>query len=289
MEDGFSLRDSTVGIVGLGLMGGSLAMSLKGKCGHIIGFETHHPTLEQAHSRGIIDHARPDLQSLSREKKEVDLLILATPVPTIIEILQRLPSTIRHPCIVMDIGSTKRDILQAMSGLPGNFDPIGGHPICGKEKLGLDHAEVNLYRNAPFVVTPLERTSNRSKSAARQVISAIGANCLEMTAGEHDRILASTSHLPFLISSSFARSTPREYASLIGPGFRSASRLADTPSQMMMGILQSNRDNIIGAIKTFRESLNAIESALQMEDYPQLEMILDQSRATYRSMTNIDY
>jgi prephenate dehydrogenase len=293
MEDGFSLRESTIGIIGLGLMGGSLAMGLKGKCARLIGFDSHPPTLELALSKNIIDHAEA-IESAGRVGRspyrdqifqKIDVLILATPVPTIINTLQQLPSLISHPCIVMDMGSTKRDTLRVMLALPDNFDPIGGHPICGKEKLGLENADESLYQGAPFVITSLERTSKTAKSAARQIISAVGANLVEMTAEEHDRILASTSHMPFLLSSALARSTPQEFASLIGPGFRSTARLAGTPSHMMVGILKSNRDNVLNAIHSFRVSLDEIESALQNENYPELQTILNESRKTYPVLT----
>jgi prephenate dehydrogenase len=105
-----------------------------------------------------------------------------------------------------------------------------------------------------------------------------------MTAEEHDRIIASTSHLPFLISSALAHSTPMEFASLVGSGYRSTTRLAGTPSQMMMGILKSNRDNILKTIRTFRNSLDEVESALQDEDYSQLELFLNRSRTSYHSI-----
>jgi len=289
MEDDFSLGDSTIGIFGLGLMGGSLAMNLKGRCARLVGFDSHLPTLELALSKKIIDHAEtlspPPLQGEGLGVR-ADLLILATPVPSILNLIQQLPSLISAPCIVMDIGSTKRDIVQAMSALPDNFDPIGGHPICGKEKLGLENADPNLYQNAPFVLTPLERTSWRAKSAAQQILSAIGANCIETTAEEHDRILAFTSHVPFLIASSLVRSTPHEFSPLIGPGFRSTSRLAGTPSHMMMGILKSNRDNVLKAIHNFRSSLERIESALQDENHDVLENILNQSQSDYLALVD---
>ena len=288
MEDGFSLalRDSTVGIFGLGLMGGSLAMSLKGHCAHLIGFDSHLPTLELALSKNIIDEAGSNSPLLTGERLGVrfDLLILATPVPSILYLLQQLPFLISSPCIVMDIGSTKRDILQAMSSLPENFDPIGGHPICGKEKLGLENAEANLYQNAPFVITSLTRTTQIAKSAAQQIVSAIGANLIEMTAQEHDHILASTSHLPYLLASTLSHSTPHDFAPLIGPGFRSTSRLAGTPSHMMMGILKSNRENVLKAIHSFRNSLTEFESALQDENYTELESLLNQSRNLYQQV-----
>jgi prephenate dehydrogenase len=99
---------------------------------------------------------------------ELDVLILATPVPSIINYLHQLQNTNYHlPLTILDLGSTKRDILQAMSALPENFDPIGGHPICGREKLGLENADPNLYRDAPFVITPLERTTQRRNTHCR--------------------------------------------------------------------------------------------------------------------------
>jgi len=289
MEDDFALSDSTVGIIGLGLMGGSLAMRLKGQCARLIGFDSHPATLELALSKNIVDCAEtvfPHPQPLSQGARGVDILILATPVPSILNLIYQLPSLISHPCIVMDIGSTKRDILQAMSALPDNFDPIGGHPICGKEKLGFENADANLYQNAPFVITPLERTTRHALRIAHQIISAIGANRIEMTADDHDRILATTSHLPFILASALARSTPHEYSHFIGSGFRSAARLAGTPTSMAMGILKSNKDNILTAIQTFRTSLNEFESALQIENYTQLESLLDQSRSSYRAITD---
>lgn len=268
-------------------------MSLKGHCARLIGFDSDLSTLELALSKNIIDQVFNSALSggssseayRDPQSKRIDLLILATPVSTIINILQQLPSLIENPCIVMDIGSTKRDIVQAMSTLPENFDPIGGHPICGKEKLGLENADANLYENAPFVITPLERTTARAKSIAKQIISTIGAKCVEINAEEHDRILASTSHLPFLISSSLASSTPREYSSFIGSGFRSTSRIAATPTSMMLGVLKSNRDNILNSIQQFHTSLYEIESALQAEEYNKLENILNGSRNSYLSLT----
>ncbi len=287
MEDGFSLKNSCIGIIGLGLMGGSLAMRLKGKCARLIGFDSHPPTLELALSKGIIDHSESDSANFPAQ---VDILILATPVPSILETLHQISITNhqlpKHPCVIMDIGSTKRDILQAMTTLPENFDPIGGHPICGKEKLGLENADVNLYQNAPFIVTPLERTTERAKSAAGQIISAIGADLVEMSANEHDNILASTSHLPFLLSSAFAHTTPQEFAPFIGPGFRSTSRLAGTPAHMMLGILKSNRDNVLNAIQSFRNSLDEIEIVLREEKYAELENLLNQACLNYYSITD---
>ncbi|HSK88406.1 MAG TPA: prephenate dehydrogenase/arogenate dehydrogenase family protein [Anaerolineales bacterium] len=281
MEDGFRLQDARIAIIGLGLMGGSLALALKGKCAALYGIDAQPATLELALAKKIVDQADSDPVKLL---PQADLVILATPVPAILDVIQKLPELTEGPCIVLDLGSTKRDIVQAMSALPERFDPIGGHPICGKEKLGLENAAANLYQAAPFVITALERTTGRAKSAAAQVIATIGAHLIEMAAEDHDRILASTSHLPFLLSSALALSTPQEFGSFVGTGFKSTSRLAGTPAHMTMGILKTNRENVLNAIQAFRNSLDQIEAALESENYPQLERTLNQSRAAYQSL-----
>jgi prephenate dehydrogenase len=264
-------------------MGGSLALALRGKCAALYGIDSDGATLQLAVDKGIVDQADTDIVKLL---SQADLIILATPVPAIIDIVQKLSLLIKGSCVVLDLGSTKKDIVQAMSGLPQNFDPIGGHPICGKEKLGFENADANLFRGAPFVVTALERTTPKAKSAVREIVSTIGARFIEMDAEEHDRILASTSHLPFLLSSALALCTPKEFSSFVGTGFKSTSRLAGTPAHMTMGILQSNRENILHGIQVFRHSLHELESALHDENYVQLELLLNQSRSAYQSLVS---
>lgn len=281
MEAGFRLRDSKIAIVGLGLMGGSLALALKGKCAALYGIDSDRATLELARANQIVDEAD---SNPARLLPEADLVVLATPVPAIIDFIETLPSFLQDPCILLDLGSTKSDILRAMAALPANFDPVGGHPICGKEKLGLQNAEAGLFESAPFVITPLSRTTLRAREAAERIVAAVDARLIEMSAEEHDRALAFTSHFPFLLSAALALSTPAEYTTLIGTGFRSTSRLAGTPSHMTLGILQSNRENILHAIQAFRHSLDQIESAMSTPDYRQLELILNQSHSAYRSL-----
>ncbi|HCK66293.1 MAG TPA: hypothetical protein DHW49_08495 [Anaerolineae bacterium] len=282
MEDGFRLGNAKIGIIGLGLMGGSLAKALKGKCESLFGFDTHLPTLQLATATQTVHYASSDFSSLSK----INVLILATPVNIILDIIPRLPSFIKQNCILIDLGSTKKLIIESMNQLPENFEIIGAHPICGKEKLGLENADANLYQSAQFIITPLERTTSIAKSAVTQIISAIGANCIEMSAEAHDHALAFTSHLPFLLSSALAKTLPKEFANFIGPGFRSASRLAGTPSHMMLGILGSNKENVLNAIRVFRNSLSEIEENLQNENYVQLEKILHQSQSAYQEIVN---
>ena len=281
-DDDFFLARSKIAILGLGLMGGSLALGLRGKCAALYGIDSHHATLELALSQNIVDYADSDPANLL---PEADLVILSAPVPAILTLLEKLPALTPNPCIVMDTGSTKRRIVESMSRLPERFDPIGGHPICGKEKLSLANAERTLYYAAPFLLTPLERTSPRALSAAHQIIEAVGAKATALDATDHDRILASTSHLPFLLSSALALATPKDAAAFIGPGYKSTSRLAGTSPSMMLGVLQSNRENVLNALSEIQEQLAEIKTALMSNDDSKLESILNEAQKKYQSLT----
>ena len=281
-DDDFFLARSKIAILGLGLMGGSLALGLRGKCAALYGIDSHHATLELALSQNIVDYADSDPANLL---PEADLVILSAPVPAILTLLEKLPALTPNPCIVMDTGSTKRRIVESMSRLPERFDPIGGHPICGKENLSLANAERTLYYAAPFLLTPLERTSPRALSAAYQIIEAIGAKATTLDATDHDRILASTSHLPFLLASALALATPKDAAAFIGPGYKSTSRLAGTSPSMMLGVLQSNRENVLNALSEIQEQLAEIKTALMSNDDSKLESILNEAQKKYQSLT----
>lgn len=279
----FHLQESTIAIVGLGLMGGSMALALKGHCSRLIGIDPDSAALELALRQNIVDQADSDPAKLL---PQAHLVILAAPVPAILTLLEQLPNFTPNPCIVLDLGSTKRAIVEKMESLPERFDPIGGHPICGKEKLTLVHAERTLYYAAPFILTPLARATPRARSAADQILAALGATRILLDPADHDRILASTSHLPFLLSSALALAAPVECAPLIGPGFRSTSRLAGTPSSMMMGILQTNRQNILAALEALQDELALLASALAENDFETLQATLDSAREKHAELIN---
>jgi prephenate dehydrogenase len=209
---------------------------------------------------------------------QADVIILSTPVPAILEWLARLPEYTPQRCVVMDLGSSKQIIVEAMNQLPERFSTLGGHPICGKENLSLENAEAILYQNAPFVLTPTAHLCVRASSAALQIINAIGARPVWLDAISHDRLLAFTSHLPFLLASALAITAPENAAPLVGPGFNSTARLAATPSSMMLGILETNRENVLEAISIFRNNLDSIEQAVRSDDPDNLTEILDGAR-----------
>ena len=279
-EDVFSLENSKIAIIGLGLMGGSLALALRGRCADLLAVVPRAKTRELAMRLNVVSQVNEDPSQIL---PQADVIILSTPVPAILDWLARLPEFTPQSCIVMDMGSSKEVIIQAMNELPERFDAIGGHPICGKENLSLENADANLYQNAPFVLSPTAHVSLRASRAALQIISAIGARPLWLDAVSHDRLLAFTSHLPFLLASALSLTAPEDSASLVGPGFNSTSRLASTPSSMMLGVLQTNRDNVLAAIGAFKKNLNLIEDSLQSRDIEELGTILDKARLKRQS------
>lgn len=281
-EAGFFLQDAKIAIVGLGLMGGSLALALKGKCAAILGVDPDRAARELALRQNIVSLADADP---AKVLPQADVVILAAPVPAILSLLGQFSDLAPNPCIVIDLGSSKRDIVAAMATLAERFDPLGGHPLCGRERLSLENADPLLYKGAPFFLTPLERTSPRALACAEQIIAAIGAHAHIVDPAGHDAALAATSHVPHLISSALALATPLEMAAFVGTGFRSTTRLAATPQSMMLGVFQSNRENVLKAIERFQAELSIMASALSDEDYEALSVLLNAAQDHHDKLT----
>lgn len=280
-EPGFKLSDAVVAIIGLGLMGGSLALALRGRCRQLNGLDIDPLALELAGRMQLLHTVSSDPQAVL---ENADLVILACPVPDILAWLERLPAYIRQACVVLDLGSSKRAILAGMQNLPLNFDPIGAHPVCGKESLSLRNAESGLYRGAPFMVTPLARTGDNARQAVQQLVQVLGAELVLEEGENHDRALAATSHLPYLLACALALATPQELRAFVGPGFRSTSRLAGTPSSMMQGVLETNRDHVLEGIRNMQAVLAKMESALMQNDSTGLKAMLDSAQERYQTL-----
>ncbi len=256
------LTTTRVAIVGLGLMGGSLALALRGQCAALYAADPDPATQTLAQAQGMVDILCAD----ATELPPADLIILATPVRTILRLLQLLPQWHPAPAVVLDLGSTKTAVTQAMATLPASYDPLGGHPMCGKEVGSLANADAQLYQNAPFAFTPLPRTTPRARQLVKALATAVGARPLWLDAETHDRWTAVTSHAPYLIARALAAAAPAEVAPLIGPGFRSSTRIAATPPGMMLDILLTNRANVLHALAAFRAQLDRLEKALATAD-----------------------
>ena len=267
-----ALASMNVAIIGLGLMGGSLAMLLRGRCRTLIGIDDDPAVLKHARIMKLAD-------VLGRVSDDLipraDLIVLATPVGAILHLLASLPSLHPGSPIVMDLGSTKGEILERMKGLPERFDPLGAHPMCGKEHNSLRNAEPGLYSGAVFVLCPLERTSSRARNLAVQIVQVAGANAAWMDADSHDRKVAAISHLPYLAANILAAITPLEAGQLAGPGFRSTTRVGETDPSLMLDVLRSNHDNILQMLIDYRSSLEMFETLLTQKDWEKIERLLN--------------
>lgn len=261
-----NLEEARVTVIGLGLMGGSMARALTGRCRKLIGVDLNPSNLEQAVRCGAVDlGAKDSAEGLAA----CDLAILAVPVCEIIHILDRIGDDLPAPAFLMDLGSTKVDITNSMDALPDRVDPIGGHPFCGKETAGFNASESDLFRGAPFVLTPLPRTSPACLRLARQLIARIGARAIEVEAERHDRIIAVTSHLPYLLAASLTalcRDLEREdpfYRELIAGGFIDATRVAASDLRMITDVLLTNGYNLGHALDHVLDFLNTMRNLTQ--------------------------
>jgi prephenate dehydrogenase len=272
-----------VAILGLGLMGGSLALALRGQCSELLGYDPHPPTLALARQRGVVDRLSDDPRQIL---PEADIVVLAAPVRAILAWLDELPSLLPGETVVLDLGSTKKQIAAAMERLPERFDPLGGHPMCGKESSSLENAEASLFQGAAFAFTPLSRTSPLALAVAETIARGVGAVPVWLDPDTHDRWAAATSHLPYLISNLLAYATPGEAAPLVGPGFRSATRLAVTPTRMMQDILMTNRENILCGLKQFRQQVETLERLLSEGDESALVERLERGADRQRTLTS---
>jgi len=291
-EPGFTrLANCKVAIVGLGLMGGSLALALRGRCREIVGVSRSPETINFALTHGIIDREASFEASL-----DCDLLVLAAPVRTILAQLSQLAQSAIHnptplrsgdysqqPTIVIDLGSTKTQIVSAMQSLPLRFDPIGGHPMCGKESSGITNAEATLYQGKTFVLTPLPRTSPAALVLAHELIAVIGSVPFVLPAEEHDALVAVTSHLPYLAATTLMRAAqmlddPRLWK-VAASGFRDTSRLAASDVTMMLDILLTNRAAILNALTLYIEELDLLAAMIDTGDPDELRAALEPSQA----------
>jgi prephenate dehydrogenase len=269
-----SLSESDVAIVGLGLMGGSLAMALRGHCKNLFGCDLASATLELAKGMNVVDALDSDIRTVL---PRADLIVLATPVGTILDLLRMLPEFLRGPAVILDLGSTKVDIMAAMEGLPSGFDPIGGHPMCGKEASGLENADSHLFQGATFALCAPVKTSQGARALVEELVLAIGAKPLWVEPDIHDEWVAATSHLPYLLSLALVDATPLGVSPLIGPGFLSTARLAASNPEMMRDIMLTNQEQVLTAIRRFQTELESLETLINVGSADQMRANFEDS------------
>ena len=273
--DGQPLVFEKIGIVGLGLIGGSIALKARElwPTSLVIAVD-HKDVLETAMRLHAIDVAAEDLIVLA----EADLVVLAAPVKQNIALLEELDHHVRVPAVVTDTGSTKRDIVAAARALPPRFTFIGGHPLGGAAKGGLEHARPDLFTGRGWLLTPMARSEDRAlRTSAGDAIEkltafirALGAEPRTVTPDAHDRLLAFLSHLPQLTASALMQvvgdAVGQDGLSLAGRGLADTTRLASSPADIWKDIAATNADEVGPALDALIAVLTDLRRDLAQGD-----------------------
>lgn len=275
-----------LGLIGCGLMGGSFALALKraGLVKRVVGYSKSPSTTERARQMGVIDVEAP---SALLAVSGADIVLLAVPVSATEATFNAIRHLITPNTLVMDVGSTKRDVVDAARRVlrdnVGCFVPA--HPITGKEVSGVEHADGNLYAGKQVILTPIERTYTAQLNKAISLWTALGCNVVQMSPQAHDAAYAAVSHLPHLIAFTLMNSISNqaqgaEFLSLAGPGFRDFSRIAASDSKMWRDILIANREELLAQSKIFQQTLQSLEKLIAASDGDALERQLEKASET---------
>jgi prephenate dehydrogenase len=274
-------------ICGVGLIGGSLALSLRkaGFRGRIVG-QGRPATLEKAQRLGVIDSGSP---ILAEAVADADVVYLSTPILHILETMEKLPPLVKPEAFITDAGSTKAVITEKGAALfPSKPWFVGGHPMAGKETTGVESAEPDLFQGARYALTPFSR-HHLDPPVAREFVGwldRIGARVMILDADVHDEIVTWTSHLPQMVSTALAVAVREnlkypEDLQLSAGGLRDASRLADSPYRVWRDICLTNADNLERALTTFEQVLEHLRDNLRSRE---LENLFEQSNELRRRL-----
>jgi prephenate dehydrogenase len=274
-----------LGLIGCGLMGGSFALALKraGLVKRVVGYSKSPSTTERARQMGVIDVEAP---SALLAVSGADIVLLAVPVAATEATLKAIRHLVTNDMLVMDVGSTKRDVIDAarrvLRDTVGAFVPC--HPIAGKEASGVEHADPGLYAGSQVIITPVERTLPAQLARAQHVWQALGCNVVQMAPEAHDAAFAAVSHLPHLIAFALVNgiaSQPgaEDFLALAGPGFRDFTRIAASEPKMWRDILLANRHELIAQSQAFQRTLKAMEAMIEAGNGDALEGFIAQASA----------
>ena len=281
------LHSAQVAIVGLGLMGGSLAGALRGKCRTVVGVARRAEIIETALAQELIDWGTTEL---AEGVRQADVVVLATPVRVVMSQLAELAPLLPHGCLLLDLGSTKAEIVAEMAKLPEHIQPIGGHPMCGKEVSGIEVAEPALYQGSTFILCPLPRTSDPALSLGRELVEAVGAHALVLEAGRQDSLVATLSHLPYLLACALVGTadtltSPDPAAwQIVAGGYRDTSRVAGSDVQMMLDILMTNQEEVVRSVEACQVQLGRLAELVQSGAEDELRATLSAIREERRRM-----
>lgn len=272
-----------IGIIGLGLIGGSLGLDLRSLGHTVLGVSQKESTCQTAKNIEAVDEATTDLDSVT----QCDLIFICTPIHYIVPSLEQLSIHLQPSTIVTDVGSVKTPIVQQCSALWSNF--VGGHPMAGTAEQGINAAQKQLFVNRPYVLTPTFNTPSESVQILADLVSSIGAVVYPQYSPEvHDQAVAWISHLPVMISASLIKACINEPNSqileaaqkLASSGFASTSRVGGGNPELGVMMAQYNQEAILRSLQSYRQTLDHITNLIATENWSDLKEILESTQQT---------
>jgi prephenate dehydrogenase len=275
-------------VCGVGLIGGSLAAAGRraGALGRVIGVGRSRANLDVALERGIVDEVTTDVAAAMRE---ADLVVLAAPVDTCVELLATAASETSQTCVVTDVCSVKLPLCEraAQVGIEARF--VGAHPMAGSHRSGAAGADPDLFRDRVTVVVESGRAQHDAHVLVTALWRAVGSSVLEIGAEAHDRVTAMTSHLPQMVVFALAAAVGRSpeqglVRALTGPGLRDTTRLAASEHAMWTSIARANRMSLLVAFDTFSEAWTELRAAVAAGDEAAMMRVMGAARDARAAM-----
>lgn len=264
-----------VAVIGIGLIGGSIALDLKKLkvAREVIGVSRHKKSLSVAKRLGAIDRGSQDINVTAG----ADLVILATPVNTIINLALPVSRFIKGGAIVIDVGSTKREIVGRLTRIFPRY--VGTHPMAGSEKRGVKNAQSGIFKNSLCILTPVKNTDRASLGKVRKLWRCLGAKVILLSPDAHDRILSFVSHLPHIAAFSLINTVPQAYLKFASTSLKDTTRIAASDSLLWQDIFLSNKDSLLRAINLFQKNIALLKRAIGRDDKKILAKFLKAAQA----------
>ncbi len=283
-------------VVGLGLIGGSLARALReaGAVASITGYDSDPVQVAAALQLGVIDRAGTDAADAVRG---ADVAVIAVPVLATAEAFAACKPGLSDDTILTDVGSTKQSVLAAVCRVFGEVPPrfVAAHPIAGTEKSGVANAQANLFRNHRLILTPHATQDAEALATVERLWAATGARVVKMDAARHDSIFAATSHLPHLLAYSFVdmldqlEGADADIFPNAGGGFRDFTRIASSSPRMWHDILRANAEPVAALLKKQIDELSRLHGMIERGDWDAMQAVFERARAAReRHLTRIE-
>lgn len=281
-------RWETVTIIGVGLIGASIGLALRQRklAKHVVGVGRRAASLRKAKQR---DAVTATTTNLAKGVGDAELVVVCTPVELIVDHVVEAEQCCSPGAIITDAGSTKAEIVRTLGkSLKTNhsIEFVGSHPMAGSEKTGPLHARADLFENRVAVVTPTARTSAAATETIAQFWRSLGSTVLQMSPREHDRSVATISHLPHLVASALASATPDDDLPLASTGWLDTTRIAAGDAELWRQILSDNRGDILKSLGKFEKVLASFRRALERDDQRKLVQLLEAGKQRREALGN---